>query len=98
MEAEKAPRSRGTLSARLWIAGLTQGGWSTLDSELDQASVLTVGVDGVTGEEDGVPTVGRFQLPEFQGQEPIQTELAQHCALPSLFPPQCHSLQLQSLP
>lgn len=51
----------------------------------------------MTGEEDGVPAVGRFQLPELKGQEPIQTELAQHCALPSLIPPQCPSLELQSL-
>lgn len=29
----------------------------------------------MTGEEDGVPAVGWFQLPVFQGEEPIQTEL-----------------------
>lgn len=29
----------------------------------------------MTGEEDRVPAVGWFQLPVFQGEEPIQTEL-----------------------
>lgn len=82
-QAGKPHGSRGTLSARLCTAGLTRRGWSTLDSELDQASVLAVGVDGVTGEEDGVPAVGWFQLPTLQGEEPIQTEFPQHCPLPS---------------
>lgn len=29
----------------------------------------------MTGEEDGVPTIGWFELPVSQGEEPIQTEL-----------------------
>lgn len=47
-------------------------GTSTLDGELDQASVLAVGVDGVTGEEDRVPAVSWFQLRTFQGEKRSQ--------------------------
>lgn len=41
---------------------LHPGGTNTLDGELDQASVLAIGVDGVAGEEDRVPAVGWLQL------------------------------------
>lgn len=59
---------------RLHTAGLVHGGTSTLDGELDQASVLAVRVDGMTGEEDGVPTVSWFQLQTFWGEKRSQNQ------------------------
>lgn len=37
-------------------------GGHTLHSELDEPSTLSIGVDGVAGEEDRIPSLGRVQL------------------------------------
>lgn len=69
---------------RLRTPGLPHGGTGTLDGELDQASVLAVRVDGMTGEEDRVPAVSWFQLRTFQGEKrsPFRLSYPEHRAPP----------------
>lgn len=38
------------------------GGSQTLHSELDEPATLSIGVDGVAGEEDGVPSLSWVKL------------------------------------
>lgn len=40
----------------------TTGGRQTLHSELDEPTTLSVGVDGMAGEEDGVPSLSWVKL------------------------------------
>lgn len=78
---------------RLRTPGLLHGGTGTLDGELDQASVLAVRVDGMTGEEDRVPAVSWFQLRTFPGEKrsPFRLSYPEYRAPPfpycSLLPP-----------
>lgn len=67
-------------------------GARTLDGELDQASVFTIRVDRMTGEEDRVPAVSWFQLGIFWGEERSQLSLScpeppSSCRDPSLLLP-----------